>query len=99
MRDKSSGFPESFGTETQFVGENPTRIAQFKYLLPKRHTFGKMSMEIQDLEGNKVATLNPKNQKGLILSRGIILCVSPKLLKENLSFWWFYLSKSSCRFI
>jgi photosystem II stability/assembly factor-like uncharacterized protein len=65
MRDKSYGFPESFGTETQFVGENPTRIAQFKYLLPKRHTFGKMTMEVQDMEGNKVATLNPKKLKGI----------------------------------
>ena len=78
MRDKSAGFVEYFGTETQFVGENPNRIAQFKYILPKRHTFGKMTMEVTDMKGNKVATLNPKNPRESILLAGIIPCVNPK---------------------
>ncbi len=90
MRDKSSGFPESFGTETQFVGENPTRIAQFKYLLPKRHTFGKMSMEIQDLEGNKVATLNPKKSKGVNIVSWNYTMRQPKVAKgKTLAFGGF----------
>lgn len=90
MRDKSSGFPESFGTETQFVGENPTRIAQFKYLLPKRHTFGKMSMEIQDLEGNKVATLNPKKSKGINIVSWNYTMRQPKVAKgKTLAFGGF----------
>ena len=40
------GFADSFGRETQFFGPNSTLNAQIKYLLPKRHTFGKMTMEI-----------------------------------------------------
>ena len=90
MRDKSSGFPESFGTETQFVGENPSRIAQFKYLLPKRHTFGKMSMEIQDLEGNKIATLNPKKSKGINIVSWNYTMRQPKVAKgKTLAFGGF----------
>lgn len=90
MRDKSSGFPESFGTETQFVGENPTRIAQFKYLLPKRHTFGKMTMEIQDLKGNKVATLNPKKSKGINIVSWNYTMRQPKVAKgKTLAFGGF----------
>ena len=90
MRDKSSGFPESFGTETQFVGENPTRIAQFKYLLPKRHTFGKMTMEIQDFKGNKVATLNPKKSKGINIVSWNYTMRQPKVAKgKTLAFGGF----------
>ena len=94
MRDKSSGFPESFGTETQFVGENPTRIAQFKYLLPKRHTFGKMTMEIQDLKGNKVATLNPKKSKGINIVSWNYTMRQPKVAKgKTLAFGGFTLQE------
>jgi len=46
-----SGFAGSFGAETQFVGENASRSPKIKYLLPKRHTFGKMTMEIKDSKG------------------------------------------------
>jgi len=59
------GFASRFGTETQFVGANPSRAAQIKYFLPKRHTFGKMSMEIQDMDGNKVSTISPGKSKGI----------------------------------
>ncbi len=65
MKDSGDGFADNFGTETQFVGENPSRGAKFSYLLPKRHTFGKMTMEVQDLQGRKIATLNPKKSKGI----------------------------------
>ncbi|MDP2060482.1 MAG: hypothetical protein Q8J97_12140, partial [Flavobacteriaceae bacterium] len=60
-----SGFSDSFGSETEFVGNNPSTSAQIKYLLPKRHTFGKMTMEIQDLEGNKLTTIDPGKSKGI----------------------------------
>ena len=46
------GFSDNFGRETQFVGENPSVDCEIKYLLPKRHTFGKMTFEIQDMNGN-----------------------------------------------
>ncbi len=64
MRDQR-GFVGNFGGETQFVGANPSRAVQIKYLLTKRHTFGKMSLEIQDLEGRKITSLGPGKSKGI----------------------------------
>ena len=60
-----SGFSDSFGRETQFFGSNSTLNAQIKYILPKRHTFGKMTMEIYDEDGNSVVKLNPGKSKGM----------------------------------
>jgi len=64
MKDQG-GFGGDFGTETQFVGQNPSTAAQIKYLLPKRHTFGKMTLEIQDMEGNVLSTLGAGKLKGI----------------------------------
>lgn len=58
----------SFGgtaNETEFVGANPSRDVQIVYYLSKRHTFGKMTMEILDASGNVVADLAPGKQKGI----------------------------------
>ncbi len=52
-------------TETQFIGENPSRSAKIMYYLKKRHTLGKMSLEIQDANGNKVTELGPAKSKGI----------------------------------
>ncbi|MFZ1705571.1 MAG: hypothetical protein WAT79_14575 [Saprospiraceae bacterium] len=49
----------------EFVGDNPTSMARIVYYMNKRHTFGKMAMEIYDMEGNKVADLPPGKSKGL----------------------------------
>lgn len=62
---EDSGFSGSFGTETQFVGGNKPTSARIAYYLKKRHTFGKMEMEIQDMEGNKIASLSPGKSKGI----------------------------------
>ena len=59
------GFSDSFGRETQFFGANSSLSCEIQYLLPKRHTFGKMTMEIQDMEGNKITTLTPGKSKGI----------------------------------
>jgi photosystem II stability/assembly factor-like uncharacterized protein len=64
MSDQS-GFSDNFGSETEFVGANPSKVAQIKYLLPKRHTFGKMTMEIQDMKGHKISDLTPGKSKGI----------------------------------
>jgi hypothetical protein len=53
------------GTEHQFVGNNPSDNARISYLLPKRHTFGKMTMEIVDGNGKRIAKLEPGKQKGI----------------------------------
>ena len=63
MSEKSSFGGTS--SEVQFVGDNPKTDAQIKYVLPKRHTFGKMSMEILDLAGNLITTLQAGKQKGI----------------------------------
>lgn len=80
MRDQS-GFSGSFGGETQFVGRNPSRALQIKYLLPKRHTFGKMTLEIQDLEGNKIVTLSPGKSKGINIVNWNFTIRQPKVAK------------------
>ncbi|MFC4636141.1 WD40/YVTN/BNR-like repeat-containing protein [Dokdonia ponticola] len=56
-------------TELEFVGRNPGTSLQLKYYLQKRHTFGKMSLEIQDMEGNEVTTLTPGKSKGINIVR------------------------------
>lgn len=63
--NEQSSFSGSFGAETQFVGSNSSKNALIKYYLKKRHTFGKMSMEIQDAEGNTIVTLSPGKSKGI----------------------------------
>jgi hypothetical protein len=50
---------------SQFIGPNPTRSGKIVYYLKKRHTFGKMSIEIQDMLGNKVASVDAKKQRGI----------------------------------
>ena len=62
--EEQSNFGQT-ATELEFVGSNPTSSAQIIYYLKKRHTMGKMEMEIQDINGNKIITLVPKKQKGI----------------------------------
>jgi photosystem II stability/assembly factor-like uncharacterized protein len=62
--------PESNGfggasTETQFVGQNASRSARIIYYLKRRHTIGKMTLEIQDMNGNKITELTPGKSKGI----------------------------------
>jgi hypothetical protein len=76
-----SGFAGSFGAETQFVGANPNRSPQIKYLLPKRHTFGKMTMEIKDIDGNVISTLTPGKSKGINIVNWFGTIKQPKVAK------------------
>lgn len=67
---KPAFIPEENGfggasTETQFVGDNPSNSAKIIYYLKKRHTLGKMSLEIQDAQGNKITELGPGKAKGI----------------------------------
>lgn len=76
-----SGFSDSFGSETEFVGANPSRAAQIKYLLPKRHTFGKMTLEIQDMDGKVLSTLSPGKAKGINIVDWAYTIKQPKVAK------------------
>ncbi len=80
MKDQG-GFGSNFGTETQFVGRNPSSVAQIKYLLPKRHTFGKMTFEIQDMDGNIISTLGAGKSKGINIVEWSYSIRQPKTAK------------------
>jgi hypothetical protein len=67
---KKATIPETNGfgstsTETQFVGNNASDAARIAYFLKKRHTLGKMTMEVQDMNGNKITDLDPGKSKGI----------------------------------
>ncbi len=64
IKEENSSFG-STASELEFVGSNPSTSAQIVYYLKKRNTFGKMEMEIQDLNGNKIVGLPVSNQKGI----------------------------------
>lgn len=81
MKDGSGGFGNGFGAETQFVGSNGPSGALIKYILPKRHTFGKMTMEIQDMEGHKISTISPGKTKGINIVNWNFTIKNPKVAK------------------
>lgn len=79
--NEKSNFAANFGSETQFVGASKPKDIQFKYHLKKRHTFGKMSMEIQDSNGNIVAELSPGKSKGINIVNWNFTKKMPKIAK------------------
>ena len=80
---EDSGFSGNFGTETQFVGENKNTNAKIVYYLKKRHTFGKMEIEVQDMEGNKITTLNPGKSKGINIVSWGFSTAAPKMAQAK----------------
>ena len=89
---------EVLATETQFVGENKNTNARIVYYLKKRHTFGKMEMEIQDMNGNKLTTLSPGKSKGINLVSWNFTGSDPKMAKaKTISYGGFTAPTSCCR--
>lgn len=68
-------------TERQFVGPNSSSDAKIAYYLKKKHIFGKMTMEVQDLEGNKLIDLSPGKSKGINVVTWNGMIKQPKLAK------------------
>lgn len=66
-------------TELQFVGDNPSSAAQIIYYLKKRHTFGKMTLSIQDDKGNEIVSLVPSKSKGINIVRWDYRKKAPKV--------------------
>jgi photosystem II stability/assembly factor-like uncharacterized protein len=62
--NESSTFGGS-SSETQFVGSNPSSAAKITYYLSKRHTFGKMTLDIYDAQNTWITTIAPGKQKGI----------------------------------
>jgi photosystem II stability/assembly factor-like uncharacterized protein len=81
MKESSGSFGEKSGYQTEWYGRNPSSNAQIRYILPKRHTFGKMTMEIQDLEGNKITTIGPGKNKGINTVSWNYTTKNPKVAK------------------
>jgi hypothetical protein len=79
---EESGFGGA-STEMQFVGPNPNRNVQIPYYLKKRHVFGKMSMEIQDMDGNTMVELTPGKSKGINIVTWNYRIKQPKIAKAK----------------
>jgi photosystem II stability/assembly factor-like uncharacterized protein len=89
MKDKSA-FVDRFGGETRFVGESSSTSGKIKYLLPKRHTFGKMSLEIKNSSGKSIVYLNPGKSKGVNIVNWGYTIKQPKVAKgKTLSYGGF----------
>ena len=87
---EESGFSGSFGSETQFVGQNKSKAARIVYYLKKRHTFGKMKMEVQDMNGTKITDLSPSKSKGINVVSWNFNTKTPKMAEgKTLSFGGF----------
>ncbi len=56
---------EPFGGAGQFKGENPKEVAYITYYMNKRHTFGKMTMEVYGPDGNLIKELTPGKSAGI----------------------------------
>src|SRR5690606_16007888 len=55
---------QEFPSVGEYAADNPPGAARIVYYMGKRHTFGKMTMEVFDSEGNKIADLPPGKSKG-----------------------------------
>ena len=88
--NEENNFTGDFGNQTAFVGRSKTKDFQLKYFLNKRHTFGKMSLEIQDADGNKVVELGPGKSKGINIVNWNFTKKQPKVAKgKTLTFGGF----------
>lgn len=62
---KEPGSFAGYSEVGDYVGPNPISSAQINYFMNKRHTFGKMTMQVFDQAGNEVADLSPGKSKGI----------------------------------
>lgn len=79
---ESSGFGGT-STEREYIGPNPSDEAKIVYYLQKRHTFGKMAMEIQDENGKKLTDLSPGKSKGINVVTWNFTTKQPKMAKAK----------------
>jgi hypothetical protein len=82
INPESSGFG-GYARMGEFVGENPSRLPQIVYYLKNRHTFGKMSIEIFDEKGQKIADLPPGKSKGINIVNWNAEIKPPKVAKAK----------------
>lgn len=80
VMEEESGFGGG-SNGSQFIGPNPERDAKVLYYLKKRHTFGKMSIVIQDKDGNKVADVDAVKKRGINIVTWNYRIKAPKVAK------------------
>lgn len=61
----NSGFGGAFSGAGVFVAGNPSSAAQIKYFMNRRHTFGKMYVEIYDPQGKKIREIAAGKSAGV----------------------------------
>lgn len=64
LRDPGGG-GAWFGGAGNFTGPNPNTEAQIIYYMDKRHTFGKMYVEVYDAQGHKIKELPAGKRAGI----------------------------------
>lgn len=79
---EKSGFG-SYSSPGEYVGQNPSTAAMITYFLNKRHTLGKMTLEVFDSLGKKVADLPPGKAKGLNVVEWNYSRKAPKIAKAK----------------
>ena len=67
LRDPGSGGSNPSPGDDGFYGENPTTYAQIVYFMDKRHTFGKMYLEVYDQQGKLLKELPAGKSAGINL--------------------------------
>jgi hypothetical protein len=88
--NEETTFSGGFGNQTEFVGRSKAKDLQLKYFLNKRHTFGKMALEIHDMEGIKVVELSPGKTRGINIVNWNFKRKQPKVAKgKTLTFGGF----------
>ena len=89
--NETRNFSGGYGNEAvDFAGPSKTKDLQIKYYLKKRHTFGKMTMEIQDALGNTILELGPGKSKGINIVNWGYTRKTPKVAKgKTLTFGGF----------
>ncbi len=78
----------SFGgssTPSQFVGMNPSNSAKIIYYLKKRHTFGKMTIEIFNSKDESVGFVDASKKKGINVVNWDYTRKPPKAAKGKIS--------------
>ncbi|MFT6319711.1 MAG: photosystem II stability/assembly factor-like uncharacterized protein [Granulosicoccus sp.] len=72
-----------FGGAGNFVGANPRNVAYITYYMKKRHTFGKMTLEIFDQNGKLIKDLPAGKSGGINLVEVPVRLKSPKAAPTN----------------
>jgi len=75
---------------SQYIGPNRNRNAKLIYYLKKRHTFGKMTIEVRDKDGQVMQVLDAKKQRGINIVTWNYRMKMPKVAKgKTISFGGF----------